>query len=43
MLERSEQGKEICLEMLDCSGCGLCVEFCKRGALKLEKYSLKIS
>jgi len=41
--ERSEQGKKICFEMLDCSGCGLCVEFCKRGALKLEKYSLKIS
>ncbi len=32
-IERSEQVKKLRLEMLDCSGCGLCVEFCKRGAI----------
>ncbi|MGB3211678.1 MAG: 4Fe-4S dicluster domain-containing protein [Desulforhopalus sp.] len=35
-IERSEQGKKIKFEMLDCSGCGLCVEFCKKGALSLR-------
>lgn len=37
-IERS--GKEKCLnfEMLDCSGCGLCVEFCKNNAISLTPH-----
>jgi len=36
-IERLEQGKELKFQMLDCSGCGLCVEFCRKEALVLEK------
>jgi len=35
-IERSEQGKKIKFQMLNCSGCGLCVEFCRKDALILE-------
>lgn len=35
-LERSEQGKKLKFQMLKCSGCGLCVEFCKKDALILQ-------
>lgn len=35
-IERSEQGKKFKFEMLDCSGCGLCVEFCRKDALILK-------
>lgn len=34
---RSTQGKRFNFEMLDCSGCGLCVEFCKNNAISLHK------
>ncbi len=36
---RSEEGKKLQFEMLDCSGCGLCVEFCKDGYLSLDRFS----
>lgn len=39
-IDRSDQGKKIRFEMLDCSGCGLCVEFCKKNALSFESFSL---
>ena len=35
-IERSEQGKKLTFQMLDCSGCGLCVEFCRKDALILK-------
>jgi formate hydrogenlyase subunit 6/NADH:ubiquinone oxidoreductase subunit I len=35
-IERSEQGKKLKFQMLDCSGCGICVEFCRKDALSLE-------
>ncbi len=35
-MERSEQGKKLKFEILDCSGCGLCVEFCRENALILK-------
>jgi ferredoxin len=35
-IERSEQGKKLKFEILDCSGCGLCVEFCRKNALVLK-------
>lgn len=39
-IERSsDQGKSFNFAMLDCSGCGLCVEFCKKDALSLTSYS----
>lgn len=34
-IDRSDQGKSLNFETLDCSGCGLCVEFCKNNALSL--------
>ncbi len=36
-IDRSNQGKRLRFEMLDCSGCGLCVEFCKKHALSLKR------
>ena len=35
-IERSDQGKNLKFQMLNCSGCGLCVEFCRKDALILE-------
>ena len=35
-IERSEQGKKLTFQMLDFSGCGLCVEFCRKDALILK-------
>lgn len=37
-IDRSEQGKKLKFEMLDCCGCGLCAEFCKINALSLERF-----
>jgi len=34
-IERSEGGKKIKFNPLDCSCCGLCVEFCKKNALSI--------
>lgn len=34
-LERSEGGKKLHFNSLTCSGCGLCVEFCKKDALSI--------
>ena len=39
-INRSTQGKRFQFEMLDCSGCGLCVEFCKKQALALNQARL---
>lgn len=39
-IDRSTQGKSFKFEMLDCSGCGLCVEFCKKNALSLKQLGL---
>lgn len=39
-IDSSGQEKRLKFEMLDCSGCGLCVEFCKKDALLLEPYSM---
>lgn len=38
-IDRSGKSKKIKFEMLDCNGCGLCVEFCKKSALSLEDFS----
>lgn len=42
-LHRTDQGKRLKFETLDCSGCGLCVEFCKKNALSLEPFSPRLS
>lgn len=34
-IERSEGGKKLKFNPLDCNGCGLCVEFCKKEALSI--------
>ncbi len=39
-IDRTSQGKNFSFAMLDCSGCGLCVEFCKKNALVLKQASL---
>jgi len=40
---RSDQGKNLKFDMLDCSGCGLCVEFCKKNAVSLERVGVELS
>ncbi len=35
-IERSEGCKKLKFNPLDCSGCGLCVEFCKKNALSIN-------
>ncbi len=35
-IEGSGKGKRLKFEMLDCSGCGLCVEFCKINAISMS-------
>lgn len=42
-IDRLDQGAKLRFEMLDCSGCGLCVEFCKKNALSLERFILDYS
>lgn len=37
-IERSGREKYLNFEMLDCSGCGLCVEFCKNNAISLAPH-----
>lgn len=37
-IDRSGQERSLRFEMLDCSGCRLCVEFCKKNALLLERW-----
>lgn len=37
-IDRSDQGKILRFEILDCSGCELCVEFCKKNALSLKRF-----
>jgi ferredoxin len=37
--KRMETGKVLFFSRLDCSGCGLCVEFCKKKALSFEQHS----
>lgn len=38
-IERAEQEKYLKFDTLFCSGCGLCVEFCKKDSLRLKHFS----
>lgn len=37
--KRTEKATELFFSRLDCSGCGLCIEFCKKKALSFEQHS----
>lgn len=36
-IERHHQGKKLKFTTLDCNGCGLCIEFCKKTALSFKQ------
>ena len=36
-IDRDGQGKNLKFDTLDCSGCGICVEFCRKKAILLER------
>lgn len=42
-IEDSGHGKRFKFQMLDCSGCGLCVEFCKKNAISLNHFNSEFS